>query len=197
MKADAKGASGQSRQGIGKGTGVDNHDGAADLIVAALYVAHRQALEVYLRRFVNEHDAQDIVHEVFMNLLRSRPTWITSQDARRFLFVTAHSKALNLLHKLARCDSRDSAALDSIVSDASSQGETTLDELQALLDARLAPDLQRVIRQRLKGSSLLKIAEIEGISLASLNRRLLKARRILRILLKKNEPFSQSQLKYE
>jgi RNA polymerase sigma factor (sigma-70 family) len=182
MKADAKGASGQSRQGIGKGTGVDNHDGAADLIVAALYVAHRQALEVYLRRFVNEHDAQDIVHEVFMNLLRSRPTWITSQDARRFLFVSCRNRARDVHRRLRWCECRDPVEFDSMQSNPAALGigsDGILDLHQDCLHGFHESNLQRVLTMRLGGMRLSEIAISEGVSLATVKRRIRHIRRIL------------------
>ena len=185
MKAAAKGASGPSRQRVDKGGVVDNHDGDSELIVAELYVTHRKPLEEYLRRFVNEHDARDIVHDVFLKLFRSLPTWITSQDARRFLFVAARSKAQDLHCKLARCDSWDPVVLDSVESNRSPDGETSLEMLDALLDGRLEPDLRRVLIRRWDGVGLRHIAEMEGVSVASINRRLLKIKRILRNIKRK------------
>jgi DNA-directed RNA polymerase specialized sigma24 family protein len=177
MKAAAKGASGQSRQGHGKGRAVDNHD--ADVILAKLFITHHKSLEGYLRRFVNEQDAEDIVHDVFLHLCRLRPTWITTEDAWRFLFVAARSNALKFLLKVARCDYWDPIALDTVESTRSPDGEASLHELEGWLEARLERDLRRVIRRRVEGLSLREIAEIEELSLATIKRRISQERRSL------------------
>ena len=175
MKAAAKGASGQSGQRHGKDRAADNHD--ADVILAKLYITHHKSLEGYLRRFVNEHDAEDIVHDVFLHLCRLRPTWITTEDARRFLFVAARSKALKFLLKVARCDYWDPIALDTVESTRSPDGEAH--GLEGWLEARLERDLRGVIRRRVEGLSLRQIAEIERLSLATIKRRISQARKSL------------------
>ncbi|MCL4180004.1 MAG: RNA polymerase sigma factor [Verrucomicrobia bacterium] len=184
MKADAKGASDQSRQGHGRGSAADNYDGDYDVILTELYLAHRKALEIYLRRFVNEHDAQDIFHEVFLKLFRARAVWITAPGVRPRLFVVVRNAMLDFLDKRGRCDNWIPAMFDTVESSSRTNDETCSHELRDWLKTRLEPDLRRVLILRMYGFGLREIAQMEGLSLASVKRRILQARRILGGILK-------------
>lgn len=170
MKAAAKGASGQSGQGHGKGRPADNHD--ADVILAKLYITHHKSLEGYLRRFVNEHDAQDIVHEVMLEILRKHPAWISSRNARAVLFVAVRNRALNFLRKSTRCDYLDPAAFTSVAAKPWRDGEVCERERFDARDISSKVNFHRVLGLRLAGLSLQQIAEREGISLATVKRRI-------------------------
>lgn len=182
MKADAKGPSGQSRKGPGKGGAVDNHDADDDLIVAELYVTHRNSLEEYLRRFVNEHDAQDVVHELILEVLRKHPAWISSSDARAVLFRAVRNRAVNFLRKSSRCDYLDPAVLQQLADKSLwRDGGLYNDADSKAHGKKLVPKLQRIYDLRLAGLCLQDIARSQGLSVATVKRRLLNIKRIIRL----------------
>ena len=72
--------------------------------VAALYAACSGPLRRYLRRFVaTDHDAEDLLQNVFVNVLRHLPSYTPQgRGVEAWIFRIAHNTAIDHLRKHSR-----------------------------------------------------------------------------------------------
>jgi hypothetical protein len=120
-------------------------------IIGRLYMNHRSDLERYLRRFVEEHDAKDIVQDLFLQLLHGHPGWIGLDNVRRFLFVAGRRRALDLIRKRDRCEICDPKDFVEIMPECKRGGEVPDWALYEWLAGNLGLELSRLLVWRLGG----------------------------------------------
>lgn len=86
--------------GVSKNGPVD----VGDTDVAALYAACSGPLRRYLRRFVaTDHDAEDLIQNVFVNVLRHLPSYTPQgRGVEAWIFRIAHNTAIDHLRKYSR-----------------------------------------------------------------------------------------------
>ena len=72
--------------------------------IAALYAACSGPLRRYLRRFVaTDHDAEDLIHNVFVNVMRHLPSYTPQgRGVEAWIFRIAHNTAIDHLRKHSR-----------------------------------------------------------------------------------------------
>ena len=73
---------------------------AADDEVNALFQAHQVQLARYLRNFVGEDEAQDVLQDVFVSFLKQkRETKIRTQDELAWLYRACHNRAIDYIRR--------------------------------------------------------------------------------------------------
>lgn len=73
---------------------------AADDSVHALFREHKAQLNKYIRNFVGDDEAQDVLQDVFISFLRQkRETKIRTQDELAWLYRSCHNRAIDYIRR--------------------------------------------------------------------------------------------------
>jgi RNA polymerase sigma-70 factor (ECF subfamily) len=73
---------------------------AADDDVNALFAAHRTQLLRYIRKFVGDDEAQDVLQDVFLSFLKQkRASKIRAMDERAWLYRACHNRAIDYIRR--------------------------------------------------------------------------------------------------
>jgi RNA polymerase sigma-70 factor, ECF subfamily len=148
-----------------------------------LYARYEYPLFGFLRATLgNRADAEDAMHEAFLNTLKSRQVQFDRGGFRSWLYRIARNVALNR----RRSEARGAAAKAKILAgDAPPTAHERLEarELEAALDgavARLPPALAEVYRLRTSGLSYEEIADVIEAPLGTVKSRMHEMVRLLR-----------------
>ncbi|MFZ5627653.1 MAG: RNA polymerase sigma factor [Spirochaetota bacterium] len=72
----------------------------ADDDVNSLFAAHQAQLARYIRNFVGEDEAQDVLQDVFVSFLKQkRETKIRTQDELAWLYRACHNRAIDYIRR--------------------------------------------------------------------------------------------------
>lgn len=72
----------------------------ADDDVNLLFAAHKAQLAKYIRNFVGEDEAQDVLQDVFVSFLKQkRETRIRTQDELAWLYRACHNRAIDYIRR--------------------------------------------------------------------------------------------------
>lgn len=72
----------------------------ADAAVNELFREHQAQLTRYIRNFVGDDEAQDVLQDVFMSFLRQkRDTKIRSQDELAWLYRSCHNRSIDYIRR--------------------------------------------------------------------------------------------------
>jgi RNA polymerase sigma-70 factor (ECF subfamily) len=72
----------------------------ADDQVSALFRAHQAQLARYLRRFVGEEEAEDVLQDVFVSFLKKkREAKIRTHDELAWLYRSCHNRAIDYIRR--------------------------------------------------------------------------------------------------
>lgn len=140
----------------------------------------------FAKKYVADPDeCKDIVHNVFLNLWQKQDTIDLSIPIKAYLFKSVHNRCLNYLRdnkKIVRHDLiSESEAVPDYIESRDYLEESEL-EIQIASAVDGLPDKCRRIFQlsRFEGKKYREIAEIEGLSVKSIEEQMSKALRILR-----------------
>lgn len=149
-----------------------------------LYLAQHQGLLKAACRYVDRHQAEDIVQDAFLRLWDRSPLWLHTDYAPAKLLVSVRRLCLTFLRRARHSVVTDPECLDSMSADPKAKQKPSAKELAPLL--RLLPPLQaQALRWRSDGMSLSEIALRQGVRLGTVKWRLWAARSRLQRLLAK------------
>jgi RNA polymerase sigma-70 factor, ECF subfamily len=135
----------------------------------------------------NSADAEDVLQDVFLRLLRSEPA--PKSNVRGYLYRAAINSSLNVIRTRKRLEFTDDAERFEIPVD--SRSSDVAEDLQARLAAALAAlkpdDAQVLVLRYLHDRSNGEIAKLFGVSRATVAIRLFRSRRRLRKLMGEGE----------
>lgn len=173
--------------GTGQDTRLERLAASERGVIEALYREHASPLRRFIRaRVRSESDAEDVLQEVFVRLCRRGDT--ASMDSpTAVLFVTAFRLALNVLRRRRNSpiDPRvDAARMEVDGGERSPEGTLIArEEIEALAGAfaGLPGQCRKVLGLRaLEGLSYDDMAERLGLSVSTLEKHVVKGRRLLR-----------------
>jgi RNA polymerase sigma-70 factor (ECF subfamily) len=147
-----------------------------------LYARYESPLFGFLSAMLgNRADAEDALHEAFLNALKSRPVTFDQGGFRAWLYRIARNVALNR----RRSDARRAAATSQIVLPPAptAHDEVEARSLEGALDsavARLPPALREVYRLRTSGLSYEEMAQVLEAPLGTVKSRMHEMVRQLR-----------------
>lgn len=146
-----------------------------------LYRAHARQLKSFALRRVGMHEAEDVVHDAYLNLLQKRREE-TIAHPKAYLFRIAHNVAVDALRKkLTRAcyieDQTELRAQDAKTTEAPPTIETqvALAQLCAFLDELPPPCRSAFLHYWVDDMSQQEIARHVGVTLRTVERRLAKA----------------------
>lgn len=151
--------------------------------VAVLYRKYRSILyTVALGLLQNKEDAEDAVSDAFESLIKMRKSLPESdEEAKALLVVLTRRRATDIIRKkTVRSQMQFDEALHF------PEDTTSEDEILALAEAvaKLPEDLRSALMKHIvEGYTTAEIAEMEGIKQDSVQKRIKKARELLRKLL--------------
>ncbi len=155
--------------------------------IEALYRQHGAALRRFVRtRLRSDSDAEDVLQDVFVRICRRGDTQ-TLQSPAAVLYKTAFRLALNVIRRRRNSPIDGGCEIDAL--DLPSPGRSPEEDLlvrrecEALLRAigALPPQCQRVLTLRtIEGLSYDEMAAQLGLSVSTLEKHVVKGRRILR-----------------
>jgi RNA polymerase sigma-70 factor (ECF subfamily) len=158
-------------------------DASADRI-AMLYEAHHAGLRRYLRRFVaSDHDAEDLLHIVFLRVIRHLPSYRSrGYGVESWIYRIARNAAIDHLRERAR-ETLPGEHMPEPAVDRGTSWDAGID-IRASLDA-LSPAERRLVVMRLMlGMSSKEVARAEDRTPSSVDcahhRATVKLRRELR-----------------
>ncbi|MGC7405321.1 sigma-70 family RNA polymerase sigma factor [Pandoraea pneumonica] len=148
--------------------------------VAALYHDHHGWLRNWLHRKLRNHgDAADLAHDTFVRLL-SKDSSVSPREPRAFLTVVAQGLVANL-HRHRKIEAAYLDTLAALPEAVAPDPETRAILLQTLVDIDrrldgLPPVVRRVfLMSQLDGLPQRDIAEAVGLSIATVQRHIVKA----------------------
>ena len=147
-----------------------------------LYQTLKQEVFVYAYRILqNREDSEDIVHDVFLELLLNG--WDSIGNIRAFVMKMTHNRCIDLIRKRNKeCFTDDADVLTNVGHSVSVVSEGDLDIETAI--AKLPEDMRMILTLHINsGFKFREIADILGFSLPAVYRRYKKAIKALRELL--------------
>lgn len=151
-----------------------------------LYRAHARELKTYARRRVGMQEAEDVVHDVYLNLLQKRRA-ATFAHPKAYLFRAARNAAVDALRKkLTRARHVEDAAQlraqngNWLDSPPTIETQVALTQMCAFLNELPPPCRSAFLHYWLDDMSQQEIARHVGVTLRTVERRLAKALEHLR-----------------
>jgi len=156
-----------------------------------LYERYKAPLLSFLNRFMGDvGEAEDAFVETWANVAQALPRYEAKGRFRSFLFTVARREALHLLQRRANRDSRKAltSAADRLDGVAEPVGSGPEEEVhRARLARRLQQELESLSEEvracfllhHAEGMTVPEVAEITGLSPATVKRRIGRARTIL------------------
>lgn len=151
-----------------------------------LYARYERPLFGFVRgRLGDAQEAEDVLHEAFMSVLRERGRRTEVRSFRAWLYQVAHHLCLNRIRSRKRRDRLVESAAQEIPTSAAEPPEVSLDSRQraAALEravARLSEPLAEVYRLRASGMSYEEVAGVTGVPLGTVKSRMHELVRRLR-----------------
>lgn len=160
----------------------------------AIYAQYCDIVYANILRFVkNEGNAEDILHDVFIQLWENRNK-LHDKSIGGWLFVVSHNKALDFLKRSVKFSLDyigDYDALTHLVADQDDKEEVYIQQVSLLKEAveQLPLRMRRVFQLcRLEGKSKEEVASLLGISSNSVTDYLKQSNRAIRSYIQHNYP---------
>lgn len=130
----------------------------------------------------NPDDAEDVVHQVFLELTQNmdKITSVDSIKTKSYLFICVEHRAIDLIRRNARTKDKECELTEAHGITIDSTGMT---ELEAAIAALPAECRELVLLRYRFGYTAHELAEIFNIHPRTVNKRLTKAKNLLRIAL--------------
>ncbi|MEQ6166176.1 RNA polymerase sigma-70 factor [Ekhidna sp. MALMAid0563] len=156
----------------------------------ALFKEHYPFLCSFARRYVQDvDDSKDIVHNAFLKLWQKQNEIDLSKPLKPYLFKSVHNLCLNYIRdrkKIVKHDLQtDSEAIPAYIESRDYLEESELQNRIVQAIENLPDKTRRIFSlSRFEGKKYREIAEIEGISVKTVEDQMSKALRVLREKLK-------------
>lgn len=144
---------------------------------------------VYAFRYIKSLQVrEDLVQDVFLKLWRDRKSIRITSSIRTYLLVATRNHCLNYIRRKELEQSYEQSIINEFAEDSSSEELYSLVELQGMIDKAIAnlPEKYRIVFEmnRFRNLTYREIAEIQGISVKTVEAHMSKALAILRVELK-------------